>query len=100
MVATQSILHVQRTFLLGLCLVTGCTVMIGDDVSNVGISAGKGQESTACKIEGSQIGREGLVMRLGDRTVTFHDWVDKTGSNGEYVGFSISITGAASLATS
>ena len=50
-----------------------------------------------CKIEGTAIGHEGFILTLGSRAVRFHDWVPKTGSPGEYVGFSISLSGTTSL---
>jgi hypothetical protein len=47
-----------------------------------------------CKIEGDAIGQEGVILRLGAKTVTFSDWVAKSDSPGEYIGFSLSLEGA------
>lgn len=73
----------------------GC-VDLGESSSKVGESDDGAFDRDACKIEGSQIGREGATLRLGPKTVTFHDWVRKAGEN-EYVGFSITVTGADSV---
>ena len=51
----------------------------------------------ACKIEGSQIGREGLVLQLDGGSVTFRDWVAKPGSPGEYIGFTLELDGVSSV---
>jgi hypothetical protein len=75
--------------------------MLGGTSSNV---EGQGEDEAGdgafdrddCKIEGEQIGEEGAILRLGPKTVTFHDWVQKSGE-GEYVGFTISVTGASSV---
>lgn len=50
-----------------------------------------------CKIQGSAIGHEGFVLTLGSRSVRFYDWVPKRGSSGEFVGFSIQLSGTSSL---
>jgi hypothetical protein len=83
---------------IGLSLLGGC-IELGDSSSSVE-SGGNGDDSfdrDACKIEDGAIGDEGVVLRLGTRTVTFHDWVVKSGSNNEYVGFSISLAGTSSV---
>ena len=49
------------------------------------------------KIEGSQIGQEGLVVSIGDVDVTFSLWVLKEGETSEYVGFTISSSPSVSL---
>jgi hypothetical protein len=66
-------------------------------LSGSGASVGEESESNTSKIEGSQIGREGLVLHLGDKTVTFIDWVAKPGESNEYVGFTIDVIGANSV---
>lgn len=50
-----------------------------------------------CKIEDADIGVEDLVLTVGDIEVTFFDWIQKDGEPGEYVGFSVAISGADSL---
>jgi hypothetical protein len=49
-------------------------------------------DSDECKLEGSAIGEQS-VIDLGSKSVRVHDWVGKTGSAGEYVGFSLTIGG-------
>jgi hypothetical protein len=81
------------SFLVGLTFSTGC--VLGDDTSAVNGSASGGEfDRDSCKIEGSDIGVEGLVVKLGRTSVTFDEWVSKDGESGEYVGFSISVSGA------
>ena len=89
---------VLATFLLG-----GCIAGFGDSHSSV---EGEDEEDTDtdtdtdrddCKIEDEQIGQEDVVLALGSRTVTFSDWVGKTGSPGEFVGFSIAVSGGGSI---
>ena len=70
---------------------TGCS-SLSDSQSRLGQ-----QDQDSCKIEGSSIGHEGLILNLGSRAVRFHDWVPKTGSPGEYVGFSITLSGTSSI---
>ncbi|HPS30657.1 MAG TPA: MopE-related protein, partial [bacterium] len=44
---------------------------------------------TACrKIEGGQLGQNGISMEVEGGTVSFSNWISKIGENGEYVGFS------------
>jgi len=87
--------------LLVLALATslgGCISDLGDTESSV-----KGQDKSTtsdlsnCKIEGSLIGREGAVLEHGKRIVTFHNWVDKADSPGEYVGFALTVEGSSSV---
>jgi hypothetical protein len=81
------------SLLVGLTLSTGC--VLGDDTSALnGSSSGGEFDRDSCKIEGSDIGVEGLVVKLGRTSVTFDEWVSKDGESGEYVGFSISVSGA------
>jgi hypothetical protein len=88
----------MRTLLTGLAsltLTTACVDLSGTS-SNVE-GADQAGDTDECKIEGSQIGRENLVMDLGNKTVTFTDWVAKPGSPGEYNGFTITVDGASSI---
>jgi hypothetical protein len=81
----------MRTVVLLVSLsLTACTSPFSNSSSKV-------TKGDFCKIEGSAIGHEGFVLTLGNRAVHFHDWVDKQGSAGEYVGFSLSLSGASSL---
>jgi hypothetical protein len=71
----------------------GCLTSFGDSEASV---EGKDDDAN-CKIEGSQIGREGVTLAHGTRTVTFRKWVSKAGEPKELVGFSIEARGATSL---
>jgi hypothetical protein len=85
--------------IVGLSLLAGCAVL-GDSPSSLEggeDGAGGAIDRDACKIEGDDIGAEGTILRLGPKTITFHDWVAKTGVANEFVGFSITITGASSV---
>jgi hypothetical protein len=91
----------MRTTFVGivaLTLATGC-VDLGSSKSNVESGSDDSDTSSAddsCKTEGSNVGTEGQILRFGSNTVTFHDWIQKTGEGG-FVGFSITVTGATSL---
>ncbi|HSK00215.1 MAG TPA: hypothetical protein VK932_03200 [Kofleriaceae bacterium] len=74
-------------------LLGGCLASFGDSQSSV---EGKDDDAN-CKIEGSQIGREGVTLAHGTRTVTFRKWVSKAGEPNELVGFSLEAQGATSL---
>jgi hypothetical protein len=50
-----------------------------------------------CKIEGGEVGIEDILVRLGSKSVLVHDWVAKTGSPGEFVGFSLTVGNGAAL---
>jgi hypothetical protein len=54
-------------------------------------------DGECCKIEGDEIGIEKVIVRLGSKAVRVHDWVAKTGSPGEYVGFSLTVGGDTSV---
>jgi hypothetical protein len=89
---------------LGLVILSSACVASTESTSNdledegdEGGKGGKGGDSDACKIEGSQIGEEGIAVHLGAKTVTISDWVEKTGSPNEYVGFSIDLTGGSTI---
>jgi hypothetical protein len=69
--------------------------MMGEGTSALNGNASGGEfDRDNCKIEGSDIGVEGLVVKLGRASVTFDQWVAKDGESGEYVGFSFSVSGA------
>jgi hypothetical protein len=78
------------TLLLGGCL------GFGNSDSAVEGQDGEGGGEEGCKIEGGQIG-EDVVIYLGPKTVTFGDWIGKSGSPGEYVGFSLTLDGGSSV---
>jgi len=46
------------------------------------------------KIEGSEIGRLGLTLSVGDVELTFVDWIVKEDSPGEFIGFELESTGS------
>ncbi len=48
-----------------------------------------GSVNDCCEIDGSSLGREDHLVRLGSRVVLVHDWV-KEGDN--YVGFSLTVS--------
>lgn len=86
----------MRSIVVGTIAVTtltaGC-LSLSDSQSGVEGESTETSNLEECKIEGSQIGREGVALQLGATRVTFHDWIAKPDSEGEYVGFSISIDG-------
>jgi hypothetical protein len=94
----------MRILSLGLFAVlsVGCVSMTDSDSESSASENGGGDsggtsvcsgDRDACKIEGSQIGVEGLELVLDHGTVTFHDWVPKPDSPGEYIGFSLTFEG-------
>ena len=94
----------MRSCLVLAFLLGGCVIGFDDTNSSVegdgdGDGDGKGGEidKDECKIEGSQIGRDGAVIYLGSKTVRFGNWVPKSGSPGEYVGFSLTLSGGSSV---
>ena len=49
-------------------------------------------DPVSCKIEGGNIGLEGVQVELDDESiVTFSNWVLKEGSNNEYIGFDLDV---------
>ncbi len=93
----------MRHCLILSILLTGCFVELGDSGSTVegdeaedGDGAGGKGDNDECKIEGAQIG-EDVVIQLGSKTVTFGNWVGKSDSPGEYVGFSLTLAGGSSV---
>ena len=82
-----------------LCLasltLSACFANLGGSSSNV--EGDEEFDTDECKIEGEQIGQDGYVMRLGAKRVTFNDWVEKPGEANEYMGFTLSISGASSV---
>jgi hypothetical protein len=77
--------------------VPACTDIFGSNEDAVNGERDGEYDNDDCKIEGSAIGQEGVVIRLGAKTVTVHDWVGKTGEANEYVGFSMSLTGGSTI---
>ncbi len=91
----------MRYFILAIFL-GGCLELGDSDAPIKGQGDGEEEEQGGgdgddCKIEGEQIGQEGVVIYLGTKTVTFGNWVGKSGENGEYVGFSLTLSGGSSV---
>src|SRR5688572_18399796 len=89
------------SLLLGSLLASGCIDLGGsearsdvDDDGGGESADGENVDRDACKIEGGDIGVANLELRLGTRTVVFHDWIAKTGEANEFVGFSITLRDA------
>jgi hypothetical protein len=85
----------MRYFLVLATLLGGCLADFGD--TNSSVKGGQGVDQEGCKIEGSQIGQDGLALDLGSRTLTFSNWIPKTGSPGEYAGFKLSLVGGGGI---
>lgn len=85
-----------KSLFVGFVCSAGCMMGEGTGALNGSSSGNEAGEFDRdnCKIEGSDIGVEGLVLDLGRVSVTFDQWVSKDGESGEYVGFSISVSGA------
>ncbi|MBA3502435.1 MAG: hypothetical protein M4D80_36250 [Myxococcota bacterium] len=82
--------------LCALILVCACTDTTNQTDRDLAadLAAEEGDvDSDECKLEGSAIGVEKTVIQLGSKAVRVHDWVAKTGSHGEYVGFSLTLGG-------
>jgi hypothetical protein len=60
-----------------------------DDVGDTDGGGGGGYDNDDCKLEGSAIGTDGATVYLGSRSVMLTDWVAKSDSPGEYVGFTV-----------
>lgn len=58
-----------------------------------------GMDGTCAKIEGGDIGVENLSLAVGGKVVTFHEWVNKTGEDAEFVGFSFTVSQGAVVFT-
>jgi hypothetical protein len=81
----------RANHLFALIFVCACTDTTNQ--SDREIAAEEGDvDSDECKLEGDAIGEQ-TVIDLGSKSVRVHDWVGKTGSPGEYVGFSVTIGG-------
>jgi hypothetical protein len=91
---------VMRHCLILSILLGGCLVDLGNSGSAVEgdeADGAGGGDNDECKIEGGQIGRDGVAIQLGSKTVTFGNWVGKSGSPGEYVGFSLTLAGGSAV---
>ncbi len=53
-----------------------------------------GDDEDCCKIEGSAIGEDGVILRVGGDVIVFEAWTPKVGSPGEYVGFRLGASAA------
>jgi hypothetical protein len=78
-------------YLFALSL-SGCAVLDFETTEQKHDDVGNHHEGDeACKVEGDDLGRIGATAELpGGGTVTFLDWIAKTDSPGEYVGFVLS----------
>jgi hypothetical protein len=86
----------MKAHLCALILVSACAPSTNE--SDRALESEEGDvDSDECKLEDDAIGVEKMVIDLGSKSVRVHDWVGKTGSPGEYVGFSLT-TGGASIA--
>jgi hypothetical protein len=73
--------------LFALTLVAGCTEPGTSDVSQ---RDDVNEEDCQCKIEGADIGRVGASVKPpGHTAIRFASWIEKEGSPGEYVGFTL-----------
>jgi hypothetical protein len=90
-------------YLIILAIFLGGCIGLGDTDSTVKGGNGDGDgdggsgDGDGCKIEGSQIGEGGVVIYLGSKTVTFDNWIGKSGASGEFVGFSLTLSGGDSV---
>lgn len=64
-----------------------------EDLDNLGEYNNGPLPSHCAKIEGSQIGKEGIVIDVDGTEVTITDWTSKDGEKGEFVGFEYSVDG-------
>ena len=85
----------MRYFLVLAMLLGGCIADTGNTDSSV--KGGQGIDQEGCKIEGSQIGQNGLAIDLGSRTLTFSNWIPKSGAPGEYAGFNLTLAGGGEI---
>jgi len=79
-------------FLLGGCLLPGSS-----DTASAVAEGTDTADLSSCALASSQIGKEGATLEHGKRIVTFHNWVPKSGSPGQYVGFSLTVEGSSSV---
>ncbi len=80
--------------LFSLALSAGCTTL-SDSEARSGI--GHDGDEEGCKIEGSQIGKVGVVLEHDGVAVTFTSWQTKPGEPNEFVGFTYTLSGASSV---
>lgn len=76
-----------------LALTAGCT-SLSDSEARSGIG---NSDQEDCKIEGSQIGKVGLVLEHDGVAVTFTSWQAKPGEPNEFIGFTYTLSGASSV---
>ena len=79
-----------------LVALVSCAACNDSGLSNSGAEAddsepngpGTADDYGACaKIEGADIGVEGLVLVVGTKTIRFHDWSAKNGEPNEFIAF-------------
>jgi hypothetical protein len=86
---------------LSVLLVPGCLL---DSSSTRGASEsgedgnGGGEfDRDDCKVEDGDIGVQGVALDLGTKSVAFESWIPKDDSPGEFVGFTLSLSGGDSI---
>lgn len=82
----------KSTSVLVLVLASGCSLSSNESKSDLESRAE--HVSDCCKLEGTEIGREDALLRLGTKAVLVHGWVGKTGEPNEFVGFSLTVDGS------
>lgn len=70
---------------------SGCSPSVTESKND--LEGAAAHVSDCCKLEGSEIGREDVLVRLGSKTVLVNEWVPKSDSPGEFVGFTITLGG-------
>jgi hypothetical protein len=72
----------------------GLNSLEGSECAAVRSALNNGPLPEGCaKIEGDDLGREDVTLDVGDATVTINTWTAKEGSEGEYIGFTYTVTG-------
>ncbi len=79
-----------------LSLTAGCSLTDSSSIESEG-NRTHPTEECGCKIEGPGLGTEGIYVRMGGVIATLGEWVPKTGSAGEYVGFTLFVDNAPSV---
>ena len=100
----MSNLSFLRHFALGLLIsVSGCVLddSVGPEqgLSSIedGEGAGEALDRDDCKVEDDELGQTGVLISLNGVEIDFEEWIAKDGEPGEYIGFTIAISGAERL---
>jgi hypothetical protein len=86
----------RATQFLTTALIVFATACTGSEDSSASQRNLEEEGDCGCKIEGDLIGQEWVLVRFNAKGVAVHDWVEKPGSNGEYLGFTLT-TNASSI---